>query len=85
MGSSEILKVDLEGRVILTDTLKSYAAVSNEVTFVGVGHKFQIWESGRFRARMGEARTRARDLLKQPASRNAAPDAPPLRSHGARE
>ncbi len=85
MGSSEILKVDSEGRVILTETLKTYAAISNEVTFVGVGHKFQIWESGRFRARMGEARTRARDSLKQPGSRPAAPDAPPLRSHGARE
>ncbi len=85
MGSSEILKVDSEGRVILTETLKSYAAISNEVTFVGVGHKFQIWETGRFRTRMGEARTRARDSLKQPGSRPAGADAPPLRSHGARE
>ncbi|VFU08715.1 Transcriptional regulator MraZ [Methylocella tundrae] len=85
MGASEILKVDSEGRVILTETLKAYAGISNEVTFAGMGHKFQIWESGRFRARMGEARTHARDSRRQPNSRPAAPDAPPLRSHGARE
>ena len=85
MGSSEILKVDSEGRVILTETLKTYAAITGEVAFVGVGHKFQIWESGRFRARMGEARARARESLKQPGAGRAAPDAPPLRSHGARE
>ena len=60
MGSSEILKVDSEGRVILTETLKAYAAVSNEVTFVGVGHKFQIWEIWSFsRAHGGGQNPRA--------------------------
>ncbi len=85
IGTSEILKVDSEGRAILTESLKTYAAISNEVTFVGHGHKFQIWEPSRFRAHLEEARNRVRDLRRQLSSRHAAPDAPPLRSHGARE
>jgi MraZ protein len=85
IGTSEILKVDSEGRVILTDSLKTYASIANEVTFVGHGHKFQIWEPGRFRVHLDEARNRVRDLRKQLSSRHVAPDIPPPRSHGARE
>src|SRR5947209_5560858 len=68
LGTSEILKVDSEGRAILTDSLKAYAGISSEVTFVGQGHKFQIWEPGRFRAHLDEARERVRELRKQLSS-----------------
>lgn len=85
MGTSEILKVDAEGRAILTETLKTYAGITSEVTFVGQGHKFQIWEPSRFRAHLDEARGRVRDLRKQLSSRHAAGDSPGLRPHGARE
>ncbi len=83
LGASEVLKVDPEGRVILSESLKAYAGVSAEITFVGQGHKFQIWEPSRFRAHMDEARNRVRDLRKQLSSRHAA--APPPRPPGARE
>jgi MraZ protein len=85
IGTSEILKADSEGRVILTESLKTYATISNEVTFVGHGHKFQIWEPSRFRVHLDEARNRVRDLRKQLSSRHVAPEMPPPRSHGARE
>ena len=45
-GTSEVLKIDGEGRVILTEPLKSHAGIKDEVAFVGLGHKFQIWELG---------------------------------------
>ena len=79
LGTSEILKVDTEGRVILTDSVKAYAGITTEATFVGHGHKFQIWEPGRFRLRLEEARNRVRDLRKQLSSRPAAADQPPPR------
>ena len=82
LGTSEILKVDTEGRVILTDSVKHHAGISSEVTFVGQGHKFQIWEPSRFRAHLEEARNRVRDLRKQLSARHAA-SAPHPR--GARE
>jgi MraZ protein len=83
LGTSEILKVDTEGRVILTDSVKAYAGISGEVTFVGQGHKFQIWEPMRFTAHLTEARNRVRDLRKQLSSRAAVPMA--SSPQGARE
>lgn len=62
LGTSEILKVDPEGRIILTETVKVHAGIADSVTFVGLGHKFQIWEPGRFRAHLEEARTKVRDV-----------------------
>lgn len=56
LGVSEILKVDSEGRVVLTETLKSYAGLTDEATFVGQGSKFQIWEPARFRAHLSASR-----------------------------
>ena len=85
LGTSEILKVDSEGRVILTETIKDYAGIGSDVTFVGQGHKFQIWEPSRFRAHLDEARSRVRNLRKQLSSGHATPDLPAPRPHGARE
>ena len=83
-GTSEVLKIDGEGRISLTDTIKAHARITTDVTFVGLGQKFQIWEPGRFRAHLDEAKDRMRDLRKQLGARPAGPNGPPP-SHGARE
>ncbi len=85
LGTSEILKVDPEGRVVLTETIKAYAGVTGDVTFVGQGNKFQIWEPNRFQAHLEEAKHRVRDMRRQLSSGSATPDATAPRSHGARE
>lgn len=64
-GLSEILKLDSEGRVILTETLKVYAGIRDAVTFVGLGHKFQIWEPDRFAAHLSDARAKVKALKKE--------------------
>ena len=79
-GTSETLKVDGEGRVIFSDALKSHAGITEAIAFVGLGHKFQIWEPGRFRAQLAEATGAVRAMKKQLGSRVAAHDA-----HKARE
>ena len=65
IGDSEILKIDQDGRVILTDTIKAHAGITDRVTFVGQGYKFQIWEPERFAAYREEAKNRLRDLRKR--------------------
>ena len=74
-GTSETLKVDGEGRVMLSEPLKRHAGVTDQVTFVGLGHKFQIWEPGRFRGELAEATQKVRmlkaELGSQAAARNA--------------
>jgi MraZ protein len=61
-GTSETLKFDREGRVSLTETLKAHAGIIDAVTFVGLGHKFQIWEPNRFRAELAAATEQMRAL-----------------------
>ena len=79
-GTSEVLKIDGEGRAILTEPLKTHAGIKDEITCAGLGHKFQIWEPGRFRVELAEATEKVRALKRQLGSRVAA-DGP----HGARE
>ena len=58
----------------------SVAGIEDEITFAGLGHKFQIWEPGRFRSELAEATEKVRALKKRLGSRTAA-EGP----HGARE
>jgi MraZ protein len=70
-GTSETLKVDGEGRVVLSETLKRHAGITDAVTFVGLGHKFQIWEPGRFQNELAEATQKVRALKTELSSQVA--------------
>lgn len=59
---SEILKLDGEGRVALPERLLDCVGIGERVSFVGLGHKFQLWEPDRFAAHQSEARTKVREL-----------------------
>jgi MraZ protein len=71
-GTSETLKLDGEGRVVLTEPLKAHAGISEAIAFVGLGHKFQIWEPGRFRAELAEATEKVRALKRHLGSQGTA-------------
>lgn len=62
MGASEILKIDPEGRIALTDRMREQAGITDQVTFVGHGHKFQIWQPERFEAHFRESRDKLNAL-----------------------
>ena len=79
-GSSETLKIDGEGRVVLSDAHKRHAGIAEAAVFVGLGHKFRIWEPGRFRAELAEATDKVR-VFKQGLGAETAGSRPP----GARE
>jgi MraZ protein len=79
-GTSETLKLDGEGRIVLTDALKTHVGITEAASFVGLGHKFQIWEPGRLRAELAEATAKVRAFRHDPGALTAA--ATPL---GARE
>jgi MraZ protein len=67
-GTSETLKIDGDGRVVLTETLKKHAGIGDAVLFVGLGYKFQIWEPGRFGAELTEATDKVRAFKQKPAT-----------------
>ena len=74
-GTSETLRIDREGRVQLSDSLKRHAGITEAATFVGLGHKFQICESGRFQSELAQATQKVRkfkgEVGFQSAARNA--------------
>ena len=57
---SEIIptKLDKEGRFLIPENLKLYSNISNEVTFIGQGHYFQIWEPQAATERQKKSRER---------------------------
>jgi MraZ protein len=66
MGSSQVLKLDGEGRFVITDFIRDVTGIQDQVTFVGLGTKFQIWEPEAFKQRNRAAQTRlaeARSVL----------------------
>ncbi|MBH0236682.1 division/cell wall cluster transcriptional repressor MraZ [Methylobrevis albus] len=72
-GSSEHLGFDPEGRISLTESLLSAAGIADEVTFVGLGYKFQIWEPQRWLAHREEATRRLAALRRSLGSRTEPP------------
>jgi len=70
-GTSETLKMDSEGRVSLTDELREYAGLTDMISFVGLGHKFQIWEPENFRAHLAKATATVRTLTERLGSHDA--------------
>ena len=71
LGTSEILRPDSEGRVMLSEASRTFVGLSSEAVFVGQGHKFQIWEPSRFRTHLEEAKTRVRQLRAELGARAA--------------
>ena len=82
---SEIVKVDGEGRILLSEAARHYAGLTDAAMFVGLGRKFQIWEPTRFAAHLAEAKRQVRDRRSEFGTQCTAgpPLVQPLR--GARE
>lgn len=69
LGESESLKIDKDGRVVLSETIKEHAGISDAVAFVGNGFKFQIWQPERYEAYRADATKRALALRKAAGAR----------------
>ena len=47
-GGGVFMKLDAEGRLMVTDFIRSFAGISDEVTFVGRADHFQLWQPQAF-------------------------------------
>src|SRR5215471_19162232 len=63
-GDVHILSLDQDGRIVLPEALRAHAQLASHVTFVGLGHKFQMWEPRIFEARRERAREKVQDHRK---------------------
>ncbi|MGD0864429.1 MAG: division/cell wall cluster transcriptional repressor MraZ [Rhizomicrobium sp.] len=60
LSMTQLLAHDENGRVRLPDEFIVHAGLKDKVTFVGMGRKFQIWETDRFAPIQSERLARAR-------------------------
>ncbi len=54
------VEADKEGRIALNDELVEHAGLAGQVTFMGMGETFQIWDPAHAKKRRDEARSVAR-------------------------
>jgi len=62
LAAAQPLNFDDEGRVRLPDDLIQHAGITDRVTFVGLGQKFQMWDPVRFEPVQRERIARARAM-----------------------
>lgn len=61
-GDGMFLKLDQDGRITVSDSMREQTGISSEVAFVGRGNFFQIWEPSRLAAYGAEVRARLLQL-----------------------
>lgn len=61
-GDSVFLKLDADGRIGMTEFVRAHTGIGDEVTFVGRGNFFQMWEPRRFEAHREQARARLMEI-----------------------
>jgi len=55
-GGGVFMRLDAEGRLTITDFIRSYTRIRDEITFVGRGQYFQLWEPKAFEETASVAR-----------------------------
>jgi MraZ protein len=60
-GDVQVLRIDGDGRIVLPEGLRAHARIVTQVTFVGLGEKFQMWEPEEFERFRTRAREKVRD------------------------
>jgi MraZ protein len=63
-GDVQVLAIDGDGRIVLPESLRAHAGLEGQVTFVGLGDKFQLWQPERFALRREQARAKVHDHRK---------------------
>lgn len=68
-GDVQVLSIDGDGRIVIPESLRAHAGLGSpgdlgQVTFVGLGDKFQMWEPQAFEARRALARQKVQEHRK---------------------
>lgn len=72
-GDGTFLKLDQDGRIVMTDFIREHTGITQEAAFVGRGQFFQIWEPGRLAEHGAKVRERLLKLRQAAAGASARP------------
>ena len=65
MGSAYEIEVDAQGRVLLPESLKSFANLSEDVIFLGLGMRVEIWDKNTWQTKELEIGKTASNLIEK--------------------
>ena len=65
-GGGVFMKLDAEGRLMVTDFIRDFTGIAGEVTFVGRSDYFQLWRPETFQAFQAQAREGPRTVGSPP-------------------
>ncbi len=65
LGSAFEIRLDKQGRFIVPEILMAFAEIENEVTFVGLGDRVEIWSSEKWRELEKGSETKAKQALEE--------------------
>ena len=60
LSSAQEMKLDAEGRIMLSADFIGFAALEDVALYAGIGRSFQIWLPDRYRSRESDARRKAK-------------------------
>lgn len=66
-GGGVHMRLDSEGRLMVTDFIRDFTGITTEVTFVGRSDHFQLWEPKAFHEAQAAARKGRARLVARPA------------------
>ena len=65
LGSAFPLSPDSQGRVVLPETLTKYANMKDEVVFVGLGNRVEVWDKSEWKKREAYIASNAGKLMEK--------------------
>jgi MraZ protein len=69
-ASAYEIEVDDQGRIVLPDRLISYAGLGDEVYFLGIGDRVEIWNKETWEKKEAEVASRAGEYIESLAKKN---------------
>jgi MraZ protein len=63
LGSAFEIKLDFQGRFVLPEILKNFSEIENEVTFIGLGDRVEIWSSDKWIKLEGDLEKKASESI----------------------
>lgn len=73
-GDGAFLKLDQDGRITVTDSIRDHTGITTDVAFVGRGNFFQIWEPSKLAAYGAQVRERLLKLRQNPSQSRERPE-----------
>lgn len=53
-AGAQVVDIDVQGRVVLPDSLMTWAGIKGEMTVIGAGDHFEIWDSQTWKQYLSE-------------------------------